>query len=82
MLDDALFVKFQGGKVYRYTLAPDAPEAQRGILRVHYDGMLGAASAGSYFAANVKRNGLIACQFIGTHAEAVLAERHENGDGV
>lgn len=73
MLEDALFVKFQGGKVYRYT-------ASHLDLHGHYTNMLHAESAGSYFAVNVKNNKAIACQLIGTHAEAVLAERHDDDE--
>lgn len=82
MLGDALFVKFQGGKVYRYTAKDPALVERPESVRAHYDAMLTVNSAGSYFAANLRNNKAIHCQLIGTHAETVLSERHENGDGV
>ena len=74
----ALFVQFQGGKVYRYTEVDSAAG-----LAVHHGALLTAESRGSYFAKHLRNNPLIACTYLGRCADPVVpVDFHENGDGV
>jgi len=72
--DGALYLKFQGGKLYRYT--------GEGIAQ-HAQAMLVAESAGSYFAKNLRANAAITCNYIGRVVEdGVQPERSPLADSI
>jgi hypothetical protein len=54
----AMEVKFKGGRTYRYT----GPK-----VREHYDGLMGAESAGKYFGSHIRNCSDTQCEAMHQH---------------